>query len=202
MEKKICYRSTYTWHQNSLIINFKKCAKFTNNRFLLLQKKTMKFVNICIFTVKSWNRAHWGQLAQWAWKSACSLTALLAQIKQLLRVFFINKVVSQLMTVKVTSVFRDSHCPCSWRQTHHHKHDNQAAAEVRVYCGIFMHFGYYVSEIAERDREGVIIAKCKTDRCPIWITHHRHATADTSMEKALLMTPHSVIRAQKGLIAK
>ena len=59
------------------------------------------------------------------------LTALLAQIKQLLGVFFINKIVSRLMTVKVTSVFRDSHCPCSWRQTHHHKHDNQAAAEVR-----------------------------------------------------------------------
>ena len=90
-------------------------------------KKRLKLINICIFTIKSCNRAHWGQLAQWAWKSARPLTAL---IKQLLRVIFINKVVSQLMTVKGTSVFRDSHCPCSWRQTHHHKHDNQAAAEV------------------------------------------------------------------------
>ena len=47
MEKQKCYRSTCTWHQNSLIINFKKCAKLTNKRFFLLQKKTVKSVNIC-----------------------------------------------------------------------------------------------------------------------------------------------------------
>ena len=36
---------------NSLVINFKKCAEFINDRFFLLQK-TMKVSNICIFTIK------------------------------------------------------------------------------------------------------------------------------------------------------
>ena len=50
-KKKSCYRSTYSCHQKSFIINFKKCAKFTNNRFFLLQKR-LKSINICIFTIK------------------------------------------------------------------------------------------------------------------------------------------------------
>ena len=37
--EKSCYRSTYSWHQNSVIINLKKCAKFTSIRFFLLQKR-------------------------------------------------------------------------------------------------------------------------------------------------------------------
>ena len=43
MRGKSCHRSTYTnWHQNSLIINFKN----------ITAKKTVKFINICIFTTK------------------------------------------------------------------------------------------------------------------------------------------------------
>ena len=56
MEKKRSYYgSTYTWHQNSLIINFKKCAKLTNNRLFVLLQKRLKSINICIFTIKWWD---------------------------------------------------------------------------------------------------------------------------------------------------
>ena len=41
-KKSIIALRTYSWHQNSLIRNFKKCPKFTNNRFFLLQKKKKK----------------------------------------------------------------------------------------------------------------------------------------------------------------
>ena len=48
-KKRSCYRSTYIWHQNSLIINFKKCAKFTNNRFFLLRKRLWNLLTFALF---------------------------------------------------------------------------------------------------------------------------------------------------------